>query len=77
MMTKPIRRVVRLPEVLAITGFRSKETIRKLELRGNFSRRFVLNPEATEEKGQKGWDEAEILEWLEQRRASRDSSAAA
>ncbi len=75
-MSTSIRRVIRYPEVLAITGFKSRETIRKLERDHNFPQRFPLNPAATEEKGAKGWDEAEVLEWLEQRRASRDQASA-
>ncbi len=75
-MSTSIRRVIRYPEVLAITGFKSRETIRKLERNHGFPRRFSLNPAATEEKGAKGWDEAEVLEWLEQRRASRDQALA-
>lgn len=75
-MTNPISRVLRLPDVLKLTGFRSKETIRKLELAGNFPKRFTLNPAATKEKGQKGWFEHEIFAYLKARGESRDSGAA-
>ncbi len=75
-MTELIRRVLRLPDVLAITGFKSRETIRKLEQDDLFPRRFPLNPAASEEKGPKGWDEAEVLEWLAERRASREKASA-
>ena len=59
-----------------MTGFKSRETIRKLERDDNFPKRFPLNPAASEEKGQKAWDEDEVLQWLEQRRASRDRASA-
>ena len=75
-MTELIRRVLRLPDVLAITGFKSRETIRKLEQDDLFPRRFSLNPAASEEKGPKGWDEAEVLQWIEERKRSRDQALA-
>ncbi len=75
-MTELIRRVLRYPEVLEITGFKSRETIRQLERYHDFPKRFVLNPASTEKKGAKGWDETEVLNWLEQRRASREKASA-
>lgn len=70
----PPMRVVRLAEVLRLTGIKSRETIRSLEGRGLFPRRFPLIPNAPQNDRSvpKGWDEAEVLRWIEDRAASRD-----
>jgi prophage regulatory protein len=55
---KMSKRVLRLPEVLARTGF-SKSTIRRMELEGNFPRRIQCGANAV------GWFEHEIEAHLE------------
>ena len=64
------RRVVRLAEVLRLTGIKSRETIRSLERRGLFPQRFPLIPNASpnDRSVPKGWDEGEILRWIEERK---------
>ena len=68
------RRVIRLAEVLRLTGIKSRETIRSLERRGLFPKRFPLIPGAApdDRSTPKGWDEGEVLSWIADRAASRD-----
>ena len=68
------RRVIRLAEVLLLTGIKSRETIRSLERRGLFPKRFPLIPGAAadDRSTPKGWAEAEALRWIEAREASRE-----
>ena len=74
----PPRRVIRLAEVLRLTGIKSRETIRSLERRGLFPQRFPLIPGAppNDRAVPKGWDEGEVLRWIEERAASRDPVSA-
>ncbi len=74
-MVRATTRVVRFPEVLEMTGIKSRETIRQLEMAGHFPRRFAINPGCESRKAQKGWLEHEILDWLDQRAASREAIA--
>ena len=74
-MTRATTRVVRFPEVLEMTGIKSRETIRQLEMAGHFPRRFAINPGCESRKAQKGWLEHEVLDWLDQRAASREAIA--
>ena len=64
------RRVVRLAEVLRLTGIKSRETIRSLERRELFPQWFPLIPNASpnDRSVPKGWDEGEILRWIEERK---------
>lgn len=72
------RRVIRLAEVLRLTGIKSRETIRSLERRGLFPQRFPLIPGAppNDRSVPKGWDEGEVIDWLEARRQSREKASA-
>ena len=54
------RRILRLPEVLARTGY-SKSTLRRKELTGEVSRRVQLGPNSV------GWYEDEIEEHVASR----------
>jgi predicted DNA-binding transcriptional regulator AlpA len=76
-VTSPPWRVIRLAEVLRLTGIKSRETIRSLERRGLFPQRFPLIPGAppNDRSVPKGWDEAEVLQWIADRAASREVSA--
>ena len=61
-------RILRKPDINALTGF-SDVTIRALEAQGHFPRRFKLNPLGKHV----GWRESEIMDWIEERAASRDA----
>ncbi len=54
--------VLRKPDIHRITGF-SDVTIRDMEKKGLFPRRFKLNPQGK----QVGWLETEVRSWLEAR----------
>jgi prophage regulatory protein len=58
------RRVLRLPEVLHLTGLK-KTSIYTLQARGEFPMRVRLSPASV------GWIEDEVQAWIEQRIADR------
>lgn len=62
--------VLRKPEVTRRTGL-SAATIRRLELAGKFPKRLLLSAQAV------GWDEREVVAWIEARAAARESQAEA
>lgn len=64
------RRVIRQPETSRIAGFCDMQ-LRRMEEVGNFPKRFKLNRQGGP-YGAVGWDLAEIEQWIDQRRASRD-----
>ena len=68
------RRVMRLPETTELVGY-CDMSLRRLEKAGSFPRRFKLNPEGGQ-FGAVGHDFGEVMEWMEGRRASRESEAA-
>ncbi len=68
------RRVMRLPETTRVSGY-CDMTLRRLELAGTFPRRFKLNPDGGP-FGAIGHDYGEVMQWIEGRRASRDTEAA-
>ncbi len=68
-------RVVRDPECLEISGVCNMHRGR-LEKAGLFPKRFKLNPDAGP-FGAVGWDFDELMQWLQERRASRDGAPVA
>lgn len=68
------RRIIRQPQISQRVGLCDMQ-LRRMEAEGLFPRRFKLNPEAGP-YGSVGWDETEIDEWLEARRASRATAGA-
>ena len=68
------RRIIRQPEVMALTGIANRTQLWELERQGNFPKRFALNPAASWRFGQKGWYFDEVMLWIEARGASRDSA---
>lgn len=69
-MSKPkLPRFMRLPEVMEITGLKHTR-IRELEKKGKFPKRVVIGDRAN------GWVESEILGWMKDRMARRESAAA-
>ena len=67
-------RVLRLPETERLTGY-SNMQIMRLEKAGRFPKRFKLNPEGGK-YGACGHNYGEVVEWLEERRASREQVGA-
>jgi predicted DNA-binding transcriptional regulator AlpA len=66
-------KILRLPEVLDRTGYKSQSTLWRLEAAGKFPARIQVGPNSV------GWDEEEVDAWLKSRpRAAvgRRSSAA-
>ena len=59
-MSSEIKRILRLPEVLSITGV-SRSSIYKWMDEGNFPRPKQLGARAI------GWDSTELSQWLENR----------
>lgn len=57
------RRFIRRPEVLTKTGL-SATTIYYLEQRGEFPRHVMLTPRCA------AWDEQDVDQWLDQRKAA-------
>jgi len=55
-------RIIKKPRVREITAL-SDSTVRRLELAGQFPKRIKLSKAAV------GWVEADVLAWLESRRA--------
>jgi prophage regulatory protein len=55
--SKPAERLIRLPEVLRLTGL-SKRTIYRLEGAGRFPSRRHLGPRAV------GWPESAVNSWI-------------
>lgn len=55
-------RIIKKPEVREITAL-SDSTVRRLELVGDFPKRLRLSKSAV------GWVEADVLAWVEHRRA--------
>ena len=68
------RRVMRLPETTRVAGA-CDMTLRRMERAGTFPKRFKLNPDGGP-FGAVGHDHGEVMEWIEGRRASRDTEAA-
>ena len=68
----PIRRIIRQPEVMKLTGIGNRQTLLDMENRGDFPKRFTINPAASYRFSQKGWYLDEVMEFVEQRGASRD-----
>ena len=62
--------IIRKPELTRRTGL-SAATIRRLELAGKFPKRLQLSTMAV------GWDEREVVAWIEGRAAARDAQAGA
>lgn len=60
-------RVLRLPRVLEITGL-SRASVYRLEKAGAFPKHVSLTQRAS------GWLESEVLAWLDERLARRDSA---
>jgi prophage regulatory protein len=54
-------RIIKKPVVREITSL-SDSTVRRLELAGDFPRRIKLSKSAV------GWDEREVLAWIEARK---------
>ncbi len=69
------RRVMRLPETTKIVGV-CDMTLRRWELAGTFPRRFKLNCDGGP-YGAIAHDYDEVQAWIAERRASRDTEAAA
>ncbi len=69
-MTTPTR-LLRMPEVLSLTGYRSPDTIYRLERAGKFPHRVELSVRASR------WREDEITEWIERHSAARRDGASA
>ena len=68
------RRVMRLPETTGTVGA-CDMTLRRWEKTGTFPKRFKLNPEGGR-FGAVGHDFTEVMQWIEERRASRETEAA-
>ena len=65
---------MRLPETTRVVGA-CDMTLRRWEEAGTFPRRFKLNPNGGV-FGAVGHDCGEVMQWIEERRASRDTEAA-
>lgn len=63
-------RLVRLPEVMAVTGL-GRSSIYELEAKGKFPRRIALTPRTS------AWSLAEVHQWVHDRIAEREESAKA
>lgn len=61
--------IYRKPDIKRVTGGLSDVTIRALEEKGHFPRRFKLNPHGKTV----GWLVHEVDEWCLERAASRES----
>jgi prophage regulatory protein len=61
-------RFMRLPEVMAVTGLKHTR-IRELEKKGKFPKRVVIGDRAN------GWVESEILQWMTDRMAKRETKS--
>lgn len=61
-------RAIRLPRVCEITASSKATTWRRVQLDPSFPKPFRLSPGVTV------WDEAEILAWLESKKAQRGAS---
>lgn len=68
-MTTPTR-LLRLPEVLKLTGY-SRDSIYRLAREGKFPKRIDLSDRASR------WREDEVAEWIEARCAERNHTQAA
>ena len=68
------RRVMRLSETTKVVGT-CDMTLRRWEEAGSFPRRFKLNPDGGP-FGAVGHDYGEVMEWIDDRRASRDAGGA-
>lgn len=62
-------RLLRMPEVLSLTGYRSPDTIYRLEREGKFPHRVELSDRASR------WREDEIANWIEARSSERPAVA--
>ena len=65
-------RILRQPEVCYLTGL-SFAQVWDLERRDLFPKRFKLNPNGAK-NGAVGWDYHEVMQWLADRRASREAA---
>ncbi len=68
------RSVMRLSETTQVVGT-CDMTLRRWEEAGSFPRRFKLNPDGGP-FGAVGHDYGEVMEWIDDRRASRHTEAA-
>ena len=68
------RRVMRLPETTYVVGY-CDMTLRRMEKAGTFPCRFKLNPDGGP-FGAVAHDFDEVMAYIEERRASRDTEAA-
>ncbi len=68
------RRVMRLPETTRVAGA-CDMTLRRWEAAGSFPKRFKLSPDSGA-FGAVAHDYDEVQEYIEKRRASRDTEAA-
>lgn len=64
---QPPTRLLRLPEVVRLTGY-SRDSIYRLGRRGQFPRRVQLSDRASR------WREDELIAWIEARTAERDAA---
>ena len=73
---KQPRRILRMKEVMGLTGIQNRETLRQLERADKFPRRFALTPglDPNDRWCAKGWFEDEVLAWIEARGESRNGS---
>ena len=62
-----MKRLLRLPEVIAISGL-SRSVIYRLEATGGFPKRVPLTEHCT------AWNSEEVQTWVDQRIASRDAA---
>ena len=69
MQEKTHSRFIRKPELCALIGL-CPESIRLMELRQEFPKRIRLDA-GTGRGRSVAWDEAEVLQWMEARRAHR------
>jgi len=68
------RRVLRVSETAALVGYCNMQLLR-MEQAGLFPKRFKLNPEGGK-NGAAGHDYGEVMAWIAERMASRDTEAA-
>lgn len=61
-------RIIRKPQVSEITGI-SSSTVRRLEMTGQFPKRIKLSKAAV------GWVEADVLAWVDARKAAGATNA--
>lgn len=67
-------RILRIPETERLTSM-TRMQLWRMEQDGHFPKRFKINP-AAGPKGAAGHSYAEVMAWMEERRASRNPEAA-